>query len=93
MDQSDFKDEKTGLCKCFEDKRGRQLVINTEDPMLFEHYNIKPCFKGNQYAEYCEYCARETCLYYRPEVNLVPEGQEKTIILTKDEVERRKGQV
>ena len=93
MDQSEFRDDETGLCQKFTDKKGRQLVVNVEDPLVFEHYHTKSCYKGNLYADYCEYCGRESCLYYRPEVNLVPEGQEKTIILTKDEVERRKGQV
>lgn len=93
MDQSEFFDQKTGLCKVFSEKKGRQLVVNVEDPLMYEHYYAKSCYKGNRYADYCEYCAREACLYYKPEVNLVPEGNEKTIILTKDEVERRRGQV
>lgn len=89
MEQNDFRDPNTGLCKLFKKKDGQGLFINVEDPGLYEHYFTKSCYKGNIYADYCEYCAKDNCLYYKPEVNLVPKGQEQIVILDKNEMEIR----
>lgn len=89
MEQNDFRDENTGLCKLFEKKAGQGLFVNVEDPSLFEHYRARHCYKGNIYADYCEYCAKNECLYYKPEVNLVPKGQEKIVIMDSSEMEKR----
>ena len=89
MEQNDFKDKDTGLCKKFESKKGRGLFINVEEVQIYEYYRSKPCYKGNIYAEYCEYCAKDECLYYKPDVNLVPKGHEKIVIMEKEEMELR----
>ena len=80
-----YYDETTGQCKCFSAKAGRTLIVNVDEPLLYNHYTSKACFKGNTYAQYCSFCPKELCLYYKPEVNMVPEGSAKTIIL--DDVE------
>ena len=88
QDEMSFLDPSTGLCKRFEEKGGKLLVVNTEEKVMFNHYTAQACYKGNKYAPYCDFCAKELCLYYKPEVNLVPEGQEKIIILNSDEVDK-----
>ncbi len=85
MDQREFKSETSDTCLKFEPKNGRELIINVNDKLIYEHYRSKPCYKGNSYADYCDYCARDICLYYKPEVNMVPVGQEKTVILNSEE--------
>lgn len=90
MEQNDFRDPKTDRCKLFEEKRGRGLFVNVEDPKMYEYHKAKPCFKGNIYADYCEYCGKECCLYYKPDVNLVPKGQEKIVIMDANEMEIRR---
>ena len=87
-DEQSYCDPNTGLCKYFEQKNGRLLVVNTEEKIMFNHYTAQNCFKGNKYAPYCDFCAKDLCLYYKPEINLVPEGQERVIILNADEVEK-----
>ena len=87
-EESLFCDPKTGLCRYFEPKAGKMLVVNVDESIMFSHYTAQACFRGNKYAPYCDFCAKDICLYYKPEVNLVPEGQDKVIILNSDEVEK-----
>lgn len=87
-DEQVYYDEKTGKCKNFVPKDGQKLVINVEESFIYEYHNRNACFKGNSYAPYCAFCAKELCLYWKPEVNLVPEGQGETVILDKYEVEQ-----
>lgn len=89
MDQSDFRDEDTGLCKLFKPKEENRLIINIEDRELYDYYNSKSCYKGNLYADYCEYCGRDLCLYYKPEINLVPEGESKIVIIENNKPESK----
>ena len=77
----DFKDPKTGLCKAFVPKHSKKLIINTEDPVMFNFYSMHSCSKGNKYVDYCDYCAKELCLYYKPTVQIAPEGKGGIIIL------------
>lgn len=88
----EFRDPTSGMCKCFKPKNGQMMIVNVEDPVEYEYYRNKPCFKGNLYAEYCEFCAKDLCLYYKIEVNLVPQDQGKTIILDTEETKRYKEQ-
>lgn len=87
MNQDDFRDELTGRCKKFKEKNeGQALCItNVEDQETYDFYRNIKCAKGNIYATYCEYCAKHTCLYYDPEVNLVPKGQSNFVIMNKIE--------
>lgn len=85
MEQNDFKDEKSGQCKKFEARNGRKLVVNTMSTDMYDHYIKNPCFKGNIYCEYAEYCAKDLCLYYHPKIQLSTPDHAGIIILDKDE--------
>ena len=85
-----YYDETTGQCKCFSARDGKALIVNVDEPLLYNHYTSKVCYKGNTYAPYCSFCPKELCLYYKPEVNMVPEGEAKTVIMSSDEVTKYK---
>ena len=91
-EEQQFYDEQTGRCRCFKERNnanGAQIVINVEESFMYEYHKRNKCYKGNNYAPYCAFCPKELCLYYDPEVNLVPEGQGAVVILTPEEVEKR----
>ena len=85
MDQDEFKNPDTGLCKQFDARNGRKLIINTMDRTMYDHYLKRNCFKGNLYCDYCEYCPKDLCLYYKPTVQLSPPAHAGIIILDKNE--------
>lgn len=81
MEQNDFKNEKTGLCKFFNPRENRKLIVNTMDTAMYDHYSSCSCYKGNIYCEYAEYCAKDLCLYYKPTVQLSTPDHAGIIIL------------
>ena len=90
MSQDDFRDNLTGRCKQFMPKSDKSAlcIINVEDQESYDFYRNTKCLKGNIYATCCEYCAKEMCLYFDPEVNLVPKGQSQMAVMTKSEAEQ-----
>ena len=90
MTQEDFRDSYTGRCKQFLAKSDARAlsIVNTEDQESYDFFRNAKCLKGNIYADCCEYCAKELCLYYNPEVNLVPKGQSMMAFLTKEEAKK-----
>ena len=89
MSQDDFRDSYTGRCKQFLAKSDSRAlsIINTEDQESYDFFRNAKCLKGNVYADCCEYCAKDICLYYNPEVNLVPTGQSMMAFMTKGEAD------
>ena len=90
MSQDDFRDNLTGRCKQYMPRTGESSlsIINVEDPESYDFFRNSKCLKGNVYATCCEYCAKESCLYFDPEVNLVPKGQGMMAFMTKQEAEQ-----
>jgi hypothetical protein len=88
MHQDDFRDTDTNRCKHFMPKNGKHMVLNVEDQGAYDFYRNIKCLKGNQYAQYAEYCGKETCVYYNPEINLVPPGHGALNIMEPDEAEK-----
>lgn len=89
MTQEDFRDHYTGRCKQFLAKSDTRAlsIVNVEDQESYDFFRNAKCLKGNVYATCCEYCAKEICLYFNPEVNLVPKGQSMMAFMNKGEAE------
>lgn len=87
MHQDDFKDQTTNICKKYKAKTPSEhlVIINVDNQETYDFYRNINCAKGNVYANYCEYCGKESCLYFSPEVNLVPVGQGQMAIMSEEE--------
>ena len=90
MSQDDFRDNYTGRCKQILHKTDDRAfaVINVEDQQSYDFYKNSKCLKGNIYASCCEYCGKDICLYYNPEVNFVPKGQGQIYFMSKEESDK-----
>ena len=88
MNQEEFRDKTTNRCTQFMPRNGKMMIMNVEDQETYDFYRNAKCVKGNPYATACDYCAAEECIYFNPEVNLVPVGQGQMVIMEPDEVEK-----